>query len=434
MPMLFRSPGFVVIDKPFDLRMDPDRNDPESAVASVRQGLAALYDIHEPRWIHRLDYATSGVVAVGRTRVGSAPVAPLFEQRLTSKLYLAVVEGHVGDEPPPVAQGCASLLTCTPMVEQQRLLRDEEVQGALTLKNLESNVLLKPPLPAAAATPTASAADALDTPVSAVEDPMWVSVDGLQTPPPRQSSSEAAADTDGGSAGSPHAGASHVKGGFIIDGPIGDGEEGTFIMRIAGKEQGGRAAQTHVQVVQRGYMDGKPVTRLLLKPRSGRRHQLRIHLQSIGHAIVGDVAYGSTVGSYRMCLHAWALALPLASPALGSKTFRSVRRNAIRLYRAASASQETSGGQDGSGAALTGGDGGGASTPCTPPSKKPRPLDAGSAAVEWQPPAQAIDELKQPTGKYFVNDQTAHWLCGVPDVPLVALTADPFASIVASNA
>jgi 23S rRNA-/tRNA-specific pseudouridylate synthase len=80
-----------------------------------------------------------------------------------------------------------------------------------------------------------------------------------------------------------------------------------------------QSAQTHVQVVQHAYMDGRPVTRLILKPRSGRRHQLRIHLQSVGHTIVGDVAYGSTLSSARMCLHAWALALPLASSQLGSK-------------------------------------------------------------------------------------------------------------------
>lgn len=243
MPMLFRSPGFVVIDKPFDLRMDPDRNDAESAVASVRQGLAALYDIHEPRWIHRLDYATSGVVAVGRTRAGSAPVAPLFEQRLTSKLYLAVVEGHVGSTPPPVAEACMPLLTCLPMLEHQRLLREGPVDGPLRLKHLESNVLLKPPMPAAAPTPTASAADALDTPVVTAMSPIWVSVDGLQTPPPRQSAGDASAqEADGASTGSPHAGGTTVKGGFIINGPIADGEEGSFTMRIAGKELGGRVS------------------------------------------------------------------------------------------------------------------------------------------------------------------------------------------------
>ncbi len=180
-------------------------------------------------------------------------------------------------------------------------------------------------------------------------------------------------------------------------------------------------------------MDGKPVTRLLLKPRSGRRHQLRIHLQSIGHAIVGDVAYGSTVGSHRMCLHAWALALPLASPELGSKTFRSVRRNAIRLYRAAvQSSSDSAGAPAAAGTAAEPGDEQSPAGSPPPPCKKPRPHDEGCAAVEWQPPAQAIEELKQPTGKYFVNDQTAHWLCGVPDVPLVALTADPFADIVES--
>jgi hypothetical protein len=71
-----------------------------------------------------------------------------------------------------------------------------------------------------------------------------------------------------------------------------------------------------------------------------------------------------------------------------------------------------------------------------PPRKKARLLgdrQSSGAAVEWRPPAQTSDKVKQPTGKFFVNDQTAHWLCGVPDVPVVALTQDPFADIVSTT-
>jgi tRNA pseudouridine32 synthase / 23S rRNA pseudouridine746 synthase len=49
-------------------------------------------------------------------------------------------------------------------------------------------------------------------------------------------------------------------------------------------------------------------SRLLLEPVTGRSHQLRVHLQSIGHPIVGDDLYGTPDGaSDRLLLHATRL-------------------------------------------------------------------------------------------------------------------------------
>ena len=68
----------------------------------------------------------------------------------------------------------------------------------------------------------------------------------------------------------------------------------------------GRPALTRWRVLQRR------ADRCLveLQPVTGRSHQLRVHLQAIGHPIVGDDLYG-TAGP-RLLLHATALALPLA--------------------------------------------------------------------------------------------------------------------------
>jgi RluA family pseudouridine synthase len=41
--------------------------------------------------------------------------------------------------------------------------------------------------------------------------------------------------------------------------------------------------------------------------RTGRMHQIRIHLASIGHPVVGDRRYGSPRQASRMLLHAWKL-------------------------------------------------------------------------------------------------------------------------------
>jgi tRNA pseudouridine32 synthase/23S rRNA pseudouridine746 synthase len=63
----------------------------------------------------------------------------------------------------------------------------------------------------------------------------------------------------------------------------------------------GKPALTHWRRLDRA------VTRslLLLEPVTGRSHQLRVHLQSIGHPIVGDDLYGTPAGPCdRLLLHA----------------------------------------------------------------------------------------------------------------------------------
>jgi tRNA pseudouridine32 synthase/23S rRNA pseudouridine746 synthase len=54
-------------------------------------------------------------------------------------------------------------------------------------------------------------------------------------------------------------------------------------------------------------------TRLSLEPVTGRSHQLRVHLQAIGHAILGDALYAApevAAKAPRLLLHACALELP----------------------------------------------------------------------------------------------------------------------------
>ncbi|CAO3610348.1 unnamed protein product [Cunninghamella blakesleeana] len=110
---------------------------------------------------------------------------------------------------------------------------------------------------------------------------------------------------------------------ITIDKPIGNDPSHHFRMCILPVSLGGKASFTGIKILQKGYYYLKsnhtenndeyiPVTKVLLFPKSGRRHQLRVHLQSIGHSIIGDFNYETPyTDTYRMMLHAYKIHLPL---------------------------------------------------------------------------------------------------------------------------
>ena len=76
--------------------------------------------------------------------------------------------------------------------------------------------------------------------------------------------------------------------------------------------ESGKPSLTHYRVTGETHVDGVGrLTRVALAPVTGRTHQLRVHLASLGCPIAGDPFYGVAGDvSPRMMLHACRLALP----------------------------------------------------------------------------------------------------------------------------
>nr|WP_307760134.1 RluA family pseudouridine synthase [uncultured Peptostreptococcus sp.] len=101
----------------------------------------------------------------------------------------------------------------------------------------------------------------------------------------------------------------------IVDGVMED-DEGTIdlpimresmesILRVV--DEKGQRSITHYRVIER--MNNATVVGLLLE--TGRTHQIRVHLSSIGHGIIGDELYGKVDESLinRQALHACRISL-----------------------------------------------------------------------------------------------------------------------------
>ena len=93
----------------------------------------------------------------------------------------------------------------------------------------------------------------------------------------------------------------------VVDAPIGRSRRDPLRMTVA---VDGRPSRTHYHV-DAEYSDPIEASLLTCQLETGRTHQIRVHLASIGHAVVGDDTYGGVRRSFaapRPFLHARELA------------------------------------------------------------------------------------------------------------------------------
>lgn len=80
-------------------------------------------------------------------------------------------------------------------------------------------------------------------------------------------------------------------------------------------DRGAREAVTYYEVIKRH----KGITLVALYPRTGRTHQLRVHMAHLRHPILGDVKYGKKMTFPRLALHAQAISFihPMTKATIG---------------------------------------------------------------------------------------------------------------------
>nr|CCM17540.1 hypothetical protein, conserved [Leishmania guyanensis] len=392
--VIYESAEMLVVNKPPGIPMGGDEaiygRTIESLAYDYMRARGIFDETHEQlqqarkrkkqlKFVHQLDFGTSGVLCLAFTKDMAARLAHCFEMRTVRKYYIALLHGHVPCEtaPPEAGASCdQSGSTCAPdTVARQspfvvwvngcnkaweglgcvRVVCSSSREGA-PANSADSEELerlrhllqqpLEPALEAAALLNVKGAAK--DRPATVVhryrssrstvpslttttlEDLAPVPADAVEDLIYRTLSENAA---------------SHSV--INVDLPVGYDSTDPEHLRMAVMAEHSRGAKTSLLVLKRTYLAAPPpaeseaqscdtltqgfasatrypVTLVLLAPHTGRRHQLRVHCRAIGFPIVGDTLYCTDLP--------WCAALPLG-PSASTWTTVEARRMYLHAWR-----------------------------------------------------------------------------------------------------
>ncbi len=101
--VVYEGKDFLVLNKPAGLAVHKPSESTQSVslidwLLLYYPQIATVGQAHRPGIVHRLDKDTSGLILIARTQEGYQGLIELFKQRLISKVYIALVEGHPSKE------------------------------------------------------------------------------------------------------------------------------------------------------------------------------------------------------------------------------------------------------------------------------------------------------------------------------------------------
>ncbi|XP_063835953.1 RNA pseudouridylate synthase domain-containing protein 1-like [Ostrinia nubilalis] len=312
---LYESDSFLVVNKPFDMYINSDdENEKNTVTQHIASPDSHLSTSANPlHFVQRLDYSTSGVMCIAKTKSAAGRAGRLFERRQTKKYYLAVVRGHlkydVADIEFDVGVDPLTATSSHRMVAKTSSASNAtETRAAHTrLLALETGHYERDPVTVVLLKPiTASLVrrrPALDTRYYE-RNPVTVVLLKPITAPLATETRLLALET-----------------GYYERDPV------TVVLLkpitvLLHTDRYCNLEHTRLLALETGHYERDPVTVVLLKPITGRRHQLRVHCAATGHTILGDYTYSDTLDTapHRMFLHATRLVLPLEAEPLDIQT------------------------------------------------------------------------------------------------------------------
>ena len=287
----------LVINKPAGLVCHPTKTDEYSSLIS-RVRLHLGKESH-PHLVNRLDRETSGVTVVAKLDETARELRRIWEDRQVEKDYLALVHGHVRE---------------TTGVIDAPLGKDE--QSRVAIKDCVR--------PDGAVARTEFWVERRLSRDHAVENHEWTRI---HTNGPDHSSIEAGTKHSPGS--DPNQ-SSQKRLMASLD--------WCSFVSISGWAKSLRPGSPESESDQ-------PFTLLRVRPHTGRKHQIRIHLAHIGHPIVGDKLYGGDEDLYLALVEdrltpAQRQRLILPHHALHASQVRFVWRGSETVFRASRAGLE----------------------------------------------------------------------------------------------